>query len=145
MLVIMLFGCAKNWPSEIYINYKDLNGNVVRLSDFKGKRILLNFWDTWCTPCIEEMPSLEKAQDLLQLENYVFLFATTDQVAKINRFTKQHPFSFQYVQYQKSLDKLNIHALPVTFIYNTEGEMVKRIDGAADWESKEMITQLKAV
>ncbi len=44
--------------------YADLEGNPVELSDYKGKRILLNFWATWCRPCIEEMPSLLKAQEI---------------------------------------------------------------------------------
>ena len=57
------------------ILFKDLHGNPVVLSDFKGKRVLLNFWATWCRPCIEEMPSLLKAKEVLEKENYIFFIS----------------------------------------------------------------------
>ncbi|MDY7394157.1 TlpA disulfide reductase family protein [Aureibaculum sp. 2210JD6-5] len=145
ILLFMMIGCAKTSKSETIAIYKDLEGNAVALSNFKGKKVLLNFWATWCLPCLEEMPSMAKAQQLLASENYVFLFATTDKIDKINKFKEKHPYPFQYLQYQGSLDKLNIHALPVTFIYNTEGELVRRIDGVKEWGAKEMLNQLKAV
>ena len=60
---------------EVDSLYTDLEGNLVSLKDFKGKKILLNFWAAWCTPCLEEMPSMAKAQELLQSENFIFLFS----------------------------------------------------------------------
>ncbi|MBJ2174520.1 TlpA family protein disulfide reductase [Aureibaculum sp. A20] len=143
ILFIIIIGCAQK--SESTADFKDLEGNSVLLSDFKGKKILVNFWATWCVPCIEEMPAMAEAQELLASENYIFLFATTDEMAKIDKFKEKHQFPFQYVRYQSSLDKLNIHALPATFIYNTKGELVKRWDGAQEWNSKEMIKQLKSI
>ena len=125
--------------------YMDLKGNTVALNDFKGKRVLLNFWATWCTPCLKEMPSMERAQELLKNENYVFLFATTDNLKKINQFIKNNKYPFQFLQFKSTLDKLNIYALPATFIYDTTGNQVKRIDGATEWDSEEIINQLKAI
>ena len=125
--------------------YIDLEGNTVKIQDFKGKRILLNFWATWCTPCLKEMPSMLKAQEILKDENYVFLFATTDNLDKINQFKKNNDYPFQYLQFKSTLDKLNIYALPATLIYNAEGSQVKRIDGATEWDSKEMLDQLRAI
>ncbi len=145
LLLLIMMGCAKTPKSETAATYTDLEGNNVSLSDFKGKKILLNFWATWCLPCLEEMPSMEEAQELLASENYVFLFATTDKVNKINSFKEKHKYPFQYLLYKDSLDKLDIYALPVTFIYNTEGKLVKRIDGATEWNSKEILNELRAV
>ena len=54
--------------SSIYI---DLDNNEVDLSSFRGKKILINYWATWCGPCIQEMPSLLKAQEALKAENDV--------------------------------------------------------------------------
>ena len=125
--------------------YLDLEGNTVKIQDFKGKRVLLNFWATWCTPCLKEMPSMLKAQEILKDENYVFLFATTDNLDKINQFKKNNDYPFQYLQFKSTLDKLNIYALPATLIYNAEGNQVKRIDGATEWDSKEMLDQLRAI
>lgn len=125
--------------------YTDLDGNMVFLSDFKGKKILLNFWATWCIPCLKEMPSMERAQEILQKENYIFLFATTDNIEKILEFKKNHNYPFQFLQYRKSLDKLDIYALPATFIYNSKGKLVKRFDGVNEWDSEELLNQLKAI
>ncbi len=125
--------------------YLDLEGNSVVLDNFKGKRILLNFWATWCAPCLKEMPSMKRAQKVLKNENYVFLFATTDDLKKINQFIKNENYPFQFLQFKGTLDKLNIYALPTTFVYDTNGNQVKRIDGATEWDSKEMLNQLRAI
>jgi len=131
--------------SEIVSLYIDLEGNSVALNEFKGKRILLNFWATWCTPCLKEMPSMERAQEVLKNENYVFLFVTTDSLEKIKHFKKNNNYPFQFLQFKSTLDKLNIYALPATFIYDTNGNQVKRIDGATEWDSEEILNQLRAI
>jgi len=125
--------------------YTDLDDNPVHLSDFKGKRVLLNFWATWCAPCLKEMPSLANAQEILKDENYVFLFPTTDDLKRINAYKKKKKYPFQFLQYKSTLDKINIYALPATLIYDTKGNEVMRIDGATEWDSEEIINQLKAV
>jgi len=128
---------------EVISLYADLEDNLVSLEDFKGKKIVLNFWATWCTPCLEEMPSMAEAQELLQSENFVFLFATTDHIEKIIDFKQKHNYPFQFLQFKSSLDKLNIYALPATFLYDSKGNLVKRIDGATEWDSEEMLNQLR--
>ena len=125
--------------------YFDLDGNDVKISDYKGKRVLINFWATWCTPCLIEMPSMENAQEALKDENYVFLFATTDDIDKIKNFEKNNSYNFKFLKYNGTLDKLNIYALPATFIYNSKGEMVKRIDGVTEWDAEEMLAQLRNI
>ena len=125
--------------------YFDLDGNDVKISDYKGKRVLINFWATWCTPCLIEMPSMENAQEALKDENYVFLFATTDHIDKIKNFEKNNSYNFKFLKYNGTLDKLNIYALPATFIYNSKGEMVKRIDGVTEWDAEEMLAQLRNI
>ena len=130
---------------EEAVQYADLEGNVVSLKSFKGQKVLLNFWATWCIPCLKEMPSMANAQRELQNENFVFLFATTDAVEKINEFKQKNNYPFQYLQFNSSLDKLNIYALPATFLYNSQGKLVKRIDGATEWDSEEMLNLLRAI
>ena len=125
--------------------YADLEGNSVELSDYKGKRILLNFWATWCRPCIEEMPSLLKAQEILEKENYVFLLATDQSVKIINAFKARKGFEFTYIRYTGAFANLGINALPKTFIYNEKGDKVDEISGAIAWDSPEIIEKLKSV
>ena len=148
----LLMGCnevptKKNTKiaQEVDSLYTDLEGNLVSLNDFKGKKILLNFWATWCTPCLEEMPSLAKAQELLQSENFVFLFATTDNTEKIIKFKHNYNYPFRFLQFKSSLDKLNIYALPATFLYDSHGNLVTRIDGATIWNSEAMLNKLRDI
>ncbi|WP_148232052.1 TlpA family protein disulfide reductase [Maribacter sp. HTCC2170] len=125
--------------------YEDLEGNPVDLSDYKGKRILLNFWATWCRPCVEEMPSLLKAEEILEKENYVVLLATDQSVKIINSFKERKGFEFTYIRYTGAFADLGIKALPKTFVYNEEGKKVDEISGALEWDSPETIERLKSL
>lgn len=127
------------------IGYEDLEGKPVTLSDYSGKRILLNFWATWCRPCIEEMPSLLKAQEVLGKEDYVFLLATDQSAKIINAFKVRKGFEFTYIRYTGTFADLGINALPKTFIYNKNGDKVDEISGAIAWDSPEIIEKLKNI
>ena len=132
----------KSENTTLFIN---LEGKNVDLNNYLGKRVLVNFWATWCIPCLQEMPSLVRAEEILANENYVFLFPTTDNLEKIMAFNKIKSYPLQFLHYTSTLDKLNIYALPTTLIYDTKGEMVKRIDGSTEWDSEEIINLLKNI
>ncbi|WP_405268462.1 TlpA family protein disulfide reductase [Cellulophaga sp. Ld12] len=123
--------------------YTDLEGNPISLNDYKGKKILLNFWATWCRPCVEEMPSLERAMALLKEDNYVFLLATDESIETINNFKAHMNVKLNLIRYTGALSQLKIYALPATFIYNEQGKEVNVIRGAAEWDAPEMIKKLK--
>ena len=125
--------------------FEDLDGNPIALSDFKGKRVLLNYWATWCRPCIEEMPAMLRAQDLLAKENYVFLLASDQSIEKIKTFKEKKNFDFTFLKYNGSLTDMKINALPATFIYNESGKFMYRVDGATEWDSPKILDKLKAV
>lgn len=123
--------------------YQDLAGTPVELVDYKGKKVLVNYWATWCRPCIEEMPDLLQAQDMLADDNYVFLLASDESTKKISKFKLDRSFDFKFIKYNGTYAELKIDALPVTFIYNEAGEEVFRFDGAMEWNSPEVIQKLK--
>lgn len=125
--------------------YEDLEGNAVSLSDYKGKRVLLNYWATWCRPCIEEMPDLLALQSSLAKENYVFLLASDQSIAKIQDFKAKRGFNFTFIKYNGAYADQQISALPVTLVYNEAGEQVKRFTGAMSWNTPQMIEQLKNI
>ena len=125
--------------------FQDLEGNAVALTEFKGKKVLLNYWATWCRPCIEEMPSLLRLQELLKTENYIFLLASDQSIKTIKDFKEARGFDFNFIKFSGSLTEQGISALPVTFIYNERGEQVERISGAVEWDAPEMILKLKSV
>lgn len=123
----------------------DLSGEKVFLKDYKEKRILLNFWATWCGPCKNEMPDLLRAQEILAKENYVFLFVSDESIAKINEFKQQSKYKFNYFVSNTSMSSLGVYSLPTTYIYNEKGEMVDKVIGVVKWDSDKMISKLKAV
>tara|TARA_B110000003_G_scaffold209487_1_gene208389 strand:- start:2114 stop:2599 length:486 start_codon:yes stop_codon:yes gene_type:complete len=124
--------------------YLDLDNNEVNLSSFKGKKILINYWATWCGPCIQEMPSLLRAQELLKSE-YVFLLVSEESFQRISRFKNRKNFNFNYLRSRVSLASLGVYSLPITHIYDKEGKKIKTIEGYVDWDSNRMIKKLKAI
>lgn len=132
-------------PKEegVLSTYQDLEGNPIEIEDYKGKRVLINYWATWCRPCIEEMPDLLELQASLAAENYVFLLASDESVKKIEKFKRAKNFEFTFIKYNGIYSELEINALPVTFVYNEAGERVLRFDGAKEWNTPKLKKQLK--
>ena len=150
----LLIGCNSNTSQNSNRNnldisqtksiYLDLDNNEVNLSSFKGKQILINYWATWCGPCIQEMPSLLRAQELLKSE-YVFLLVSEESFQRISRFKNRKNFNFNYLRSRVSLASLGVYSLPITHIYDKEGKKIKTIEGYVDWDSNRMIKKLKAI
>lgn len=118
------------------IQLTDLSGRAVDVSQFKGKAVLINFWATWCKPCLQEMPSFANAQDRLRDEPIVFLFASNETLERIARFKDKQKFEFNYF-HLGNLEALNIQALPTTFIFDREGQLKFSEAGFRDWTSPE--------
>lgn len=138
---------SKPEPMENLVTstYEDLAGNPIELTDYTGKRVLVNYWATWCRPCIEEMPDLLKLQEVLATENYVLVLASDESTIKIENFKQQRGFDFNFIKYNGTYAELNIDALPVSFVYNEAGEAILRFDGAMEWTTSEVIDQLKNI
>ena len=150
----LLIGCNSSTsqnsnPNNLDISqtksiYLDLENNKVNLSSFKGKKILINYWATWCGPCIQEMPSLLRAQEQLKSE-YVFLLVSEESPKIISRFKSRKSFNFNYIRSSVTLASLGIYSLPITIIYDEEGKEIKTIEGSVVWDSNRMIKKLKAL
>jgi len=122
----------------------DLDNKVVRLDEYKGKTIFINFWATWCKPCIEEMPSIEKAQAIMSDKEVVFLLASSEPIEEIKEFNKTHKYKFKYVHLENG-ETLNIQALPTTFIINPKGNLVFSEMGSRNWDESENINLIKNI
>ena len=114
---------------------KDLNGQAINLDKYKGKTLFINFWATWCKPCLEEMPSIQKAQEILKNEEIVFLFASDETTEQIEKFKNKHDYNFNYAR-TENLTELNIMALPTTFIFNPNGKLVFNEMGYRQWDDQ---------
>lgn len=150
-IVLLVIGCKevnKDKPVTILpdttiekVKLADLKSNSFSLKQYAGKTIFLNFWATWCQPCIAEMPTIEKMQNILNKEEIVFLIASSEAIEEIDAFRKAHDFSFNYCQIQNS-EELGLQVLPTTYIFNPEGNLVFSESGYRKWDEKNNIDMI---
>ena len=125
--------------------FVDLNNNPVDITQYKGKRIVLNYWATWCGPCIKEMPALKIAEDLLENHNYTFLLVSDETISKISDFKMNKKFDFNYLKSVKSIETLGIYSLPTSYIFDENGKKIETIVGTISWDSEQIIEKLKKI
>lgn len=123
-------------------NFEDKMGQPVSLDSFKGKVVVLNFWATYCPPCIAEMPALDRLQAELGGEDFTVVAVSTDRqgIKKSAPFYRRAGIK-NLALYNDTrstvLDAFQGKSLPVTVVLDREGREVGRIEGAARWDSAE--------
>jgi thiol-disulfide isomerase/thioredoxin len=125
--------------------FKTLDNKDFKVSDYKGKRVLLNFWATWCRPCVMEMPSMNKAFEELEDENYVFFAASNEPIAKIAGFAQNVKYDFTFIKADDQFRPFNVQVIPMTLIFDTNGEVAMTLTGSMEWDEAEILKQLRAV
>lgn len=123
--------------------FVDLDENNLDLSEFKQGKIVINYWATWCAPCIKEMPSLKRAEKILNDYGYTFLLVSDETILKISSFKEEMNFDFNFLKSSKSFETLGIYSMPTSYIFDETGKLVETIVGAIEWDSVEMINKLK--
>jgi cytochrome c biogenesis protein CcmG, thiol:disulfide interchange protein DsbE len=119
---------------------------TVSLSQFKGQVVVLNFWATWCPPCIEEMPSLVRMQQRMQSTGVTVLAVSVDvDDGNYRRFLKDHNVNLLSVRDpdQKSNALYGTFKFPETYIIDRNGVMRRKFIGAVDWTEPEIIDFLR--
>ncbi len=129
------------------ITFTDVDNKVINLQDFKGKLIILNFWATWCAPCREEMPSLDRLKEENNLYNLEVLPINVGQekIEKSLNFFKELKIKNLELYFDDSIRLAKIFSLrglPTTIIINKEGEEFGRIVGSIDFMDQEFIKWL---
>lgn len=139
-LFIFLLAIACTTPSSDIdkVELSTLDGTAIDWNQYKGKIVFVNFWATWCKPCLQEMPTIAKAMTLPESSNVVFLFASNESVELIERFKAKQDFDFDFVQAQ-NLESLNVQALPTTFIFDESGNQIFSEAGYRDWSTPESL------
>ena len=120
---------------------RDLNGQMVSLSDLRGKVVLLNFWATWCGPCRVEMPAMEELYRTFSRNDFEILAVSTDaQGASVTRpFQQENHLTFPILHdadYRVGLT-YGARSLPMTFMVDRQGIVRHQIFGARDWGAAE--------
>jgi len=124
-------------PVEIQL--KDVFGNTVSLSDFRGNVVFLNFWATWCPPCVIEMPSMQKLHRRFKDKNFVMVAINSQETdTQVKSFLNKYKLSFTAL-----LDSsgevgtwFDVNAFPTTFVLDKEGRIIGRALGPREWDSQ---------
>ncbi|MBW2064712.1 MAG: TlpA family protein disulfide reductase [Deltaproteobacteria bacterium] len=128
-----------NIPITSDIVLPDMNGNNVRLSDYRGKVVFLNFWATWCPPCREEMPSMERLHNRLKGKDFVMLAVDLQEPAsRVRKFFRDHKLTFTALLDEdgKVARMFGIRNIPATFILDREHRVIGMAVGAREWDSR---------
>ena len=128
---------------QLKTSFVDLYENNLDLSVYKGKRIVINYWATWCGPCIKEMPSIKRAEEILEDYGYIFLLVSDETISKISKFKNDRNFDFNFLKSIESYETLGIYSMPTSYIFDENGKIIETIVGAIEWDSEEMINKLK--
>ncbi|MDO8461609.1 MAG: TlpA disulfide reductase family protein [Deltaproteobacteria bacterium] len=120
-----------------------------KLSDYRGKVVLLNFWATWCPPCRAEMPSLQRLQGLLGEKGFQILAVSVDEEGwpVIQSFLKVVPVSFPvfWDERAEASEAYGVSRLPESFLIDQKGIVVRRYTGPRDWDAPEVVREIEAL
>ncbi len=116
----------------------DLSGDSVSMADLRGKVVFLNIWATWCAPCREEMPSMEKLYERLHdNKGFVMLAVSQDTESRdeVEAYVKKHGYHFDVLLDPKNAvaEAYKVSGVPETFIIDRDGRIVAHHSGAFDW------------
>lgn len=131
-----------------HFSYRDESGRAYSTSDLRGKVVFINFWATWCPPCVAEMPSLNDLYNQFRDDDQIaFLFINEDDNAeKATTFLKSKGYSIPVFMSTQSIPaEIYTGTLPTTVVINKEGKIIFKHEGLANYNSSEFIKQLKAL
>ena len=124
-------------------NFQTLDGKGFDIELFAGKKVFVNFWATWCAPCIREIPSINRAAAELADEDYVFLFASDEDIETINIFLMEREFQGNFVKLNGYFASYGIGAVPSSWLVDENGDVIVTWAGAYEWDSAEMLAEIR--
>tara|TARA_R110002051_G_scaffold159375_3_gene230721 strand:- start:127 stop:759 length:633 start_codon:yes stop_codon:yes gene_type:complete len=135
-------------PSKVDFNLKltDQDGNARSLKEFKGKVIFLNYWATWCPPCVAEMPSINKLHEEMGDEITFVMLSFDQDFEKAKAFTTRKEYDLPiYAPAGNLPSMLQSSALPTTYVIDAEGNLAMTHMGMADYSDPEFKKFLKSL
>ena len=133
---------VKGQPLAPDFELKDIDDNIHRLSDYRGKVVLVNFWATWCPPCRFELPSMEQLWQAIQKEGVIMLAINVGEDADtIFTFTSDYSVTFPLLLDRDSsvTKKYPVLGIPTSFILDPQGRIIYRAVGTREWNDPQLI------
>ena len=135
-------------PAQPALAFTDPEGGEHHLSDYRGKVILVNLWATWCGPCVEEMPALNRLQQAFGGDQFDVVTISFDRTFEpISEFFEREQIDALPVLRDASFTSLNLVGalgLPMSILYDTRGNEIGRLPAPADWDSDEAHALIRA-
>ncbi|MDX1697346.1 MAG: TlpA disulfide reductase family protein [Thiohalobacterales bacterium] len=126
----------------------DTEGRVHRLSDYRGKTVIINFWTTWCPPCREEIPSMNRAWHKMKQDDVVILainMGESDDTIFI--FTADYPADFPLLMDEDGavIEQWPVKGLPTTYVVAPDGRIAYRAIGGREWDEPGLMDRIRAL
>lgn len=122
---------------------KDLNGQTVNLNQSQNNPVFINFWATWCAPCIAEMPDLDELHKTFK-DDVDFYFVSQESQEVLNKFMTSKGYDLPvYIQQSQLPQPLNNDAIPSTYLIHPNGKIMAKATGAAKWNDEDIHQMIK--
>ena len=143
-----IFQLASGTRPRPEITWKDGNGKTVSLKDFDGKVVLVNFWATWCAPCVRELPSLDRLAASLDGQEFNVVAINIDRggkpvARKMLRRLKLKNLDLYLDRENTAVRRFGVRQMPTTYVFNRKGREVGKLEGAAEWDEPEAVALVK--
>ena len=130
-------------------NLPNIDGRYINSSDLKGSYVLINFWATWCKPCVKEIPSLNNLNETFKDNNNFKLVAINVGQTKevVSEFiNNKSPINFTVLLDERiELTNWEVSAIPTTFLIDDKGNIIYKVEGEKEWDSPEFTSFIKSI
>jgi peroxiredoxin len=134
-------GLAAGRPAPPFL-LQDPQGKVHRLVDYRGRVTIVNFWASWCAPCREELPAMNRVwAELRNAPVAMLAINVSDDIEAIEAFERDHPIDFTVLldSHGRIGRRWQVHGLPTTFVLDPYGRIAHRLVGKRDWNDSDLL------
>lgn len=128
------------FSQELY----DADGNKTNLGKFRGKKLIVTYWATWCGQCLKELKVLNEIKGA-KLSDVEIIAITDDEQDVMSDFITRKNYPFHFFRIGKKFSDIGIHAIPVNYLVNTKGNVVFNKVGSPDWEDNSFIAKAQSM